>query len=534
MNPEELLGKLDNIKKEIKRVEKGLVDDPVGKDYIDPEVRIKTKFTEYVKKEMRQLKYAADLIGRKVTELRTRLVNQQNVMKFMIDIKASGTTRLLGLAYLTGDNDAIARNKSRVVGKGNQHEELRKRQRQDMLEDVDSIIKRNEEFNKGFDRARRKEEAFNKLELNKNYLLEQINQGKDLAFLDELNAFDFNKPSQIKVKKLKVWLTTAYAIVSIKNQPKRTKRKIRVFLMRKFIKNYENYDMHLKETMFRIVRVPYLALLNFDDVDLDLSNQNRGENIAKKIFLKLETRLNSFLDTLIDGTNQVTIGSDLQDYIKYLTLKGSYVPSVFFSHFELSRIELNENFIGNCNENQRKMLIVMYLFIRIIVKFIFVDQNFSKTKELPLQTGKNFKFFATILYNYAMFYCRSIAQTVKKIDNIFLYHKKNCYPVEKKVEAYYNEKTELHRIKKFALAVQKWAKGQINEDENNLLKVINNMIPTEKEDVHQHTVYWIDKDLYKDTDMKLFSSLAKKTGFNFNTKFKFWVEKTSAIIYGKQ
>ena len=107
----------------------------------------------------------------------------------------------------------------------------------------------------------------------------------------------------------------------------------------------------------------------------------------KDKYIKLETRLLSFIDSLIENFTEEKLGG-LASYLRFLISDNVYLPHKFLSLFELSRIDIYKGQISDYNNNQKKMILCFYIICKILIKSILLDQDVTKNKILNLNVKK--------------------------------------------------------------------------------------------------------------------------------------------------
>jgi len=104
------------------------------------------------------------------------------------------------------------------------------------------------------------------------------------------------------------------------------------------------YDLELSNWVYTSVRVPYLSIYNFDNLKLNVNefgnSMNKNTPEIKEKYLKLETRLRHFMDSLIENTNNQKINMNILKYLKFLIHERVFIPHKFLSYFELCRLNI--------------------------------------------------------------------------------------------------------------------------------------------------------------------------------------------------
>ena len=91
-------------------------------------------------------------------------------------------------------------------------------------------------------------------------------------------------------------------------------------------------------------------------------------------YTKLESILKEVITHLSTNTTIDRIDNNIVKYLLLLTSQGSVIPLKFFTLFELCRLETKEGEFVSLNENQQKMIIGFFLFIKILLNLIFLPK----------------------------------------------------------------------------------------------------------------------------------------------------------------
>ena len=164
-----------------------------------------------------------------------------------------------------------------------------------------------------------------------------------------------------------------------------------------YISNFEDMDIILKKLVYNTVKEPLLEILNNTDMNINLTYDT--EDNHETYFL-----LQDYLQRIINNFNIRFFAGMSGEMMKYLSLyitNYSFIPKDFFTTFELVRIRTSETgeFI-ELNDENRKMILTFYMFIKILLRNIFLELMFNQAdrKKLSLNPKLNIKMVVSVLY----------------------------------------------------------------------------------------------------------------------------------------
>ena len=164
-----------------------------------------------------------------------------------------------------------------------------------------------------------------------------------------------------------------------------------------YISNYEDMDIILKKLVYNTVKEPFLEILNLIDMNINLTYDTE-DNHETYFLLQdyIQRMLNNFNTRFFAG-----ISGEMCNYLSLYITNHSFIPKDFFTTFELVRIRTTETgeFIELNNEN-RKMILTFYIFIKILIRNIFLELMFNQAdrKKLALNPKLNIKMLVSVLY----------------------------------------------------------------------------------------------------------------------------------------
>ena len=174
-----------------------------------------------------------------------------------------------------------------------------------------------------------------------------------------------------------------------------------------YISNFEDMDIILKKLVYNTVKEPLLEILNNTDMNINLTYDTE-DNHETYFLLQdyIQRMLNNFNTRFFQG-----ISGEMCNYLSLYITNYSFIPKDFFTTFELVRIRTTETgeFIELNNEN-RKMILTFYIFIKILLRNIFLELMFNQAdrKKLSLNPKLNIKMLVSVLYRSIIkFLCKN-------------------------------------------------------------------------------------------------------------------------------
>ena len=174
-----------------------------------------------------------------------------------------------------------------------------------------------------------------------------------------------------------------------------------------YISNFEDMDIILKKLVYNTVKEPLLEILNNTDMNINLTYDTE-DNHETYFLLQdyIQRMLNNFNTRFFSG-----ISGEMCNYLSLYITNYSFIPKDFFTTFELVRIRTTETgeFIELNNEN-RRMILTFYIFIKILLRNIFLELMFNQAdrKKLSLNPKLNIKMLVSVLYRSIIkFLCKN-------------------------------------------------------------------------------------------------------------------------------
>jgi hypothetical protein len=164
-----------------------------------------------------------------------------------------------------------------------------------------------------------------------------------------------------------------------------------------YINNFEDMDIILKKLVYNTVKEPLLEILNDTELNINLTYDNEDNHEVYNL-------LQDYIERIIKGFNTKFFNGVSGEMLSYLALyvtNQSFIPKDFFTTFELVRFRTTETgeFI-ELDDNNRKMILIFYIFIKILLRNIFLELIFNQAdrKKLTLNAKLNVKMLVSVLY----------------------------------------------------------------------------------------------------------------------------------------
>ena len=219
---------------------------------------------------------------------------------------------------------------------------------------------------------------------------------------------------------------------------------------------------------------------------------NRSLNFT---ILQINQKIESIFEDLSNYISEDNISNEMQDFYKFICGNDNFVPYSFYSLFELSRIKTSNGYIKGFNDNQKKMIIGIYIVIKILLNYYMLEYNFVKQDDkskVDDDTKLNLKLISSIIYHQLMKMIKSVCKVVTSIRD----------PIKKR-----NEQLNISRdIKIFTEKIEKnFLKGDPDTNEN--------------------TIEYIELKLFQPTEFEKYTDAINNTDFSLNKIIFNFMEK---------
>lgn len=164
-----------------------------------------------------------------------------------------------------------------------------------------------------------------------------------------------------------------------------------------FINNYEDMDIIIQKNMYRSIRPVLHELIKDEYLDVNISYEKANSHA---LFVILKELLELMVNGLTKDFSKGVSGSMLT-YLSLFITNYSYIPSAFFTTFELVRFRTTPTgeFIA-LERDQQIMILGFYLFFKILLKSILLELTFNQETipDLSRKSKLNIKMIVSILY----------------------------------------------------------------------------------------------------------------------------------------
>ena len=217
---------------------------------------------------------------------------------------------------------------------------------------------------------------------------------------------------------------------------------------------------------------------------LSETEQDRINKSLNFTILQINQKLQTLFDDLSNYISEDHISNEMQDFYKFITGNNNLVPYSFYSLFELCRINISDGFIKNVDSNQKKMIIGVYIIIKILIDFYMMEFNFLREEDkakVDEDTKLNLKLISSIIFNQLIDMNKSVCNIVQSIS----------MPSKKRSEQ---------------LNISKNIKVLIEKVEPNFLKG--------DPDTNENTIEYIALKLFQPQDYQKYTEGIKSTDFS--------------------
>ena len=150
------------------------------------------------------------------------------------------------------------------------------------------------------------------------------------------------------------------------------------------------------------------------------SAKERKERDLNYVISVINQKIVNLFTDLSNYIKEDNITVEMQEFFKFITSENHFVPYSFFSLFELSRISNNEGYTQKMNSNQKRMIIGIYLIIKILVYYYLIQYNFIKEEDkdkVDEDTKLNLKIVSSIIYHQFLRMVKKVCQVVETISD---------------------------------------------------------------------------------------------------------------------
>lgn len=474
-----------------------------------------------------ELKGYQNEIERRVKEMEEKQKNILDRLKFVMETNPDDRTRALAGKFLVESKEEFEKNKQTFIKPSslalnkvmetmrNKSKETTKKNKDNIF--LDLLNKRRNKNSETIKQVTTKESNLGKKD-------KDFKQLVDLLGDRLLNSVEVSKEPSKKVKPLNRFRKFVHAV----NATFRLKTLVVVVRLTRlyqsiseFNKIYSEGDELLKKFINDSAKMSLTSLVNSDQLNLDLvefkSANLRNNSEAKSRFVKLMARLKGFMDNLMENTNNQQINQNLMTYLKFIVKDGNLIPCKFFTLYELIRIPSKDGYLTGIIEKHTALILCFYILIKILVKHLLIEQTFlsmEARRKMSPNVVKNLKMIASIIFYETLEIFNKTCPTVNTISN----YEDHCTNQSKH---FVSDKTK------------KSNKIKLLNDIKSELDKANQRLPNFTPDENINTQDFIQKSLYKQSDLNCYYVYAKESKFELTKIIFVWVKQLMKLIKEK-
>jgi hypothetical protein len=110
---------------------------------------------------------------------------------------------------------------------------------------------------------------------------------------------------------------------------------------------------------------------------MDIVNSKPSTQDAKEKCSKLIEILKRLFQSIIRYTSEENFDNKTILFLKLIYTNNHFIPFKFYTLFELTRIKIIDGCIVNLKEQQKSMIYSINILLKLLVKFIFIDLNYT-------------------------------------------------------------------------------------------------------------------------------------------------------------
>lgn len=213
--------------------------------------------------------------------------------------------------------------------------------------------------------------------------------------------------------------------------------------------------------------------------------ERQKKNLSFTINIINQKIENLFTD-LSEHISEDNITNEMQQFFKFVSSNDNFVPYSFYSLFELSRLSSANGYIKNVTSNQKKMMVGIYIVLKILVYYYMMEYNFVLEKDkdkIDSDTKLNLKLVSSIIYHQLIKMIKSVCKIMTKIAD----------PRKKRNE-------QLNISRDIRLFIEKVEKNFIKGDP----------------DTNENIIEYMELKLYQPKDFQKYTDGVKKTKFSLS------------------
>jgi len=215
----------------------------------------------------------------------------------------------------------------------------------------------------------------------------------------------------------------------------------------------------------------------------ELERQKKNLNFTINI---INQKIENLFTDLSEHISEDNITNEMQQFFKFVSSNDNFVPYSFYSLFELSRLSTANGYIKNVTSNQKKMMVGIYIVLKILVYYYMMEYNFVLEKDkdkIDSDTKLNLKLVSSIIYHQLIKMIKSVCKIMTKIAD----------PRKKRNE-------QLNISRDIRLFIEKVEKNFIKGDP----------------DTNENIIEYMELKLYQPKDFQKYTDGVKKTKFSLS------------------
>lgn len=221
-------------------------------------------------------------------------------------------------------------------------------------EDIDEFLTHRRRVNEDID----VQDKFNELILDKKQKaknifeklrIEKLQQSQESAKKIAKFAVKFKKTKKLKaINKFRAMVLAMMMIKKLKLLFRQNSYKLKIDSLEYFKANYNSVEKMINHLIYMSIKDIYSNILvstfeiHLNDNEKNINSFSRKAEVDNR-FIKLEARLKSIFEKLIEGTNKISINPNIINFFQVILTEGTCIPFNYFSFFERARIEYSEN-----------------------------------------------------------------------------------------------------------------------------------------------------------------------------------------------
>ena len=260
---------------------------------------------------------------------------------------------------------------------------------------------------------------------------------------------------------------------------------------KKFVKNAcknSIIDILKSQSFGDVLRIEIRSERSSEGYTLTQS-QNELERQKKNLSFTINIinqKIENLFTDLSEHISEDNITNEMQQFFKFVSSNDNFVPYSFYSLFELSRLSTANGYIKNVTSNQKKMMVGIYIVLKILVYYYMMEYNFVLEKDkdkIDSDTKLNLKLVSSIIYHQLIKMIKSVCKIMTKIAD----------PRKKRNE-------QLNISRDIRLFIEKVEKNFIKGDP----------------DTNENIIEYMELKLYQPKDFQKYTDGVKKTKFSLS------------------